>query len=339
MALQRRFLVGNFTLTSCVDLLGLHRTNSRTLIHLVSITSGGKRMKAAAALFVLASLAMATQPVISATDGPQGPPGKRGPVGPRGDKGPAGPQGPAGKPGPQGVKGPVGPQGDKGPTGPAGKQGPDGPVGPPGSAGIDCSQYNQQFHSYTHNRSSASIGEVVTIDDQRYRIIRMPFYEFGSGERYAITYPVWIADVKYCAPGNTCLESSSGFNSIGTYHDYDKVIDKCGVSINGYKALFRISDGMVYGSRIKPAGAGLIRPEYVVGGSPDASVSMQINETLVRLPYLFFMSISREDYQTTAVVTDDGDYVDEIQWDQIVHPVPNMERIKKIMNYVWIEKL
>lgn len=288
-------------------------------------------------------LAIATQQAIAATAGPQGPegppgpPGKRGPMGPRGDKGPPGPQGPAGKLGFKGVNGPVGPQGDKGPIGPAGKPGPNGPVGPPGSAGVDCNEHVNRFHPYAYSRTTASIGEIVTIDEQRYRILRMPFYEFGSGEHYAIIYPAAIKDVQDCVPGKTCFDGSSYLAGLGTSHDINEAVVKCGVSINGHKAILTISDGIrynPYNDYKSSARSYNYYPEYHVDGSQIGSISAQIKETSLSLSY--FMSTS---YQKTEVVTDDGDYTDEIQWDKIVHPDRNIEHLKKVMNYIWIEKL
>lgn len=140
-------------------------------------------------------------------EGPPGPRGKRGPVGPRGEQGPIGPAGKAGKPGPKGDRGPVGDRGDKGATGPVGNRGPDGPIGPPGGAGIVCNQ--QSFHPYTYHHKDSAIGQVISIDGDNYRIIRMPFYEFGSGGHYAVTYPepvsgsVFIVMQRAVTPGAT----------------------------------------------------------------------------------------------------------------------------------------
>ena len=303
-------------------------------------------MKRFFGMILLASLAISAQQTLSATtgaqgpDGPPGPPGKRGPIGPRGDKGPQGPQGPAGKAGkegPKGVKGSAGPQGDKGPTGPAGKQGPDGPVGPPGSAGVDCSKYNKRFHPYTYSRTAAGIGEIITIDDLRFRIIRMPFYEFGSGERYAVTYPVQISDVSNCALGKTCLDGSLYYRAnLSTSHAANEAAEKCGISVNGHKALFTLSDSINYA----PSNTGkssMYYPAYSVSGSSYGNVTLQIKETSVFLPLQ--ADFKSSSYQETDVVTDDGDYVDEIQWDKIVHPDRNIEHIKKLMNYIWVEKL
>lgn len=297
-------------------------------------------MKQVLGIILLASLAISAQQTLSATtgvQGPDGPPGKRGPIGPRGDKGPQGPQGPvgkAGKEGPKGGKGSAGPQGDKGPTGPTGKQGPDGPVGPPGSAGVDCSKYNNRFHPYTYSRTAAGIGEIITIDELRYRIIRMPFYEFGSGERYAVTYPVQITEVSNCAPGKTCLDGSRYDANLSTSHDVNEAVEKCGATVNGQKALFTISDSIGY-SPSNDYRASAYYPSYSVSGTQYGSVTIQVKETRVGLSLIYFTS----PYQKTDVVTDDGDYIDEIQWDKIAHPDRNIERIKKLMNYVWIERL
>ena len=289
-------------------------------------------MKKPLSILFMAFLAIATQQAIAATAGPEGPPGKRGPIGPRGDKGPPGPQGSAGKLGTKGVNGPVGPQGDKGPIGPAGKPGPNGPIGPPGSVGVDCSEHTKRFHPYTYSRTAASIGEVVTIDEQRYRIIRMPFYEFGSGEHYAIIYPAAIEDVQKCVPGKTCLDGSSYLAFLMTSHDISEAVGKCGASINGHKAIFTIDDGIQY----TPSNdyRNYYYPIYTVNGGQSGRVSAQIKET--HLSLFYHMTTS---YQKTDVVTDDGDYVDEIQWDRIIHPDRNIENLKKLMNYIWIEKL
>lgn len=278
-------------------------------------------MKGLIKVLFLTILAITTQQSIAATvgsqgpEGPPGPPGKRGPVGPRGDKGPPGPQGPAGKPGPKGVKGPVGSQGDKGPIGPAGKPGPNGPVGPPGSAGIDCNEHTNRFHPYTYSRTSSGIGEVIVIDDIRYRIIRIPFYEFATGEHYAVTYPV--------------KEGSSIYESFNTSHDINKSVEKCGVSVNGQKVLFSISDGIFYQAH------DIIRKlTFHVGDGVTGRISVQVKETSLSLFYIY-----NERYQTTDVLTNDGDYVDEIQWDKVTHPDRSIEHVKKLMNYFWIEKL
>jgi hypothetical protein len=299
-------------------------------------------MKRVLGMILLASLAISAQQALSATtgaqgpDGPSGPPGKRGPIGPQGPQGPQGPVGKAGKEGPKGGKGSVGPQGDKGPTGLVGKQGPDGPVGPPGSAGVDCSKYNNRFHPYSYSRTAAGIGEIITIDDLRYRIIRMPFYEFGSGERYAVTYPVQITEVSNCAPGKTCFDDSLYGASITTTHEVNEAVEKCGVTVNGQKALFTISDSIGYDSNNSYIGP-KSNPEYSVSGTQYGRVALQVKETSVGLS--LFTNYLTTTYQKTSVITDDGDYVDEIQWDKIVHPDRHIERIKRLMNYVWIEKL
>ena len=242
--------------------------------------------------------------------GPQGPKGARGPVGPRGDKGPTGPAGPAGKvglPGPKGERGPVGPMGDKGPVGPVGNKGQDGPIGPPGDGGINCN--NLQFHQYTYQRKSSSIGQTITVADKNFRIIRMPFYEFGSGEHYAVTYPAEVGR----------------YDGISTSHSIDNYVEKCGISLNGFRAGFTVRDDMNYNT---------YKSEFSVDGYQWVSMSAQIGQTNLVISYF-----RTSQYQSTKVNTDDGDYVDEILWNNIKHPDKNIEILQELMNYVWIERL
>jgi hypothetical protein len=194
--------------------------------------------------------------------------------------------------------------GDKGPTGPAGNKGPDGPVGPPGSAGVDCNK--EQFHPYSYSRKFSAIGQTITVADRNYKVIRVPFYEFGTGDHYAVTYP------------------DDGFVSISTSHAIDDYTQKCGIVLNGVKAAFKVRDIIDY------SGSG----NFTVNGHLWVSMSAQIGETNLYIAY--FRSSG---YQSTAIKTNDGDYVDEILWGDIQHPDKDIEFLQELMNYVWIEKL
>lgn len=275
---------------------------------------------------IIATLLLLTFPDLATpADGPMGPPGKRGPVGPRGDKGPQGPAGKPGKPGPQGERGPIGPAGDKGPSGPAGNRGPDGPIGPPGSAGIVCDK--QTFHPYSYHHKDSAIGQVVTLDGSNYRIIRMPFYEFGGGGHYAVTYPVKLTPTGNCKSDPAC---QTLYTQISTSHSVSEYVEKCGDDLNGFKATFKISDGISY----RTDNVFSENTVFADTGTQSGSIAIQVGETSLSIGF----SLSST-YQSGPVKTDDGDYVDEIDWDAIQHPDKNIEILKALMNYVWVEKL
>ena len=63
-------------------------------------------------------------------------------------------------------------------------------------AATDCNARHDE-HNISYNYVSSNPGDVVTINDVDYRIIRMPFVEFGSDKKFYVQFPVSVKDYGY----------------------------------------------------------------------------------------------------------------------------------------------
>jgi hypothetical protein len=71
-------------------------------------------------------------------------------------------------------------------------------------AATDCNARHDE-HNISYNYVSSNPGDLITINDVDYRIIRMPFVEFGSDKRFYVQYPQKVASYERFA--------------LNTYHD------------------------------------------------------------------------------------------------------------------------
>jgi hypothetical protein len=74
------------------------------------------------------------------------------------------------------------------------------------AAATDCNARHDE-HNLSYNYVASNPGDLITVNNTEYRIIRMPFVEFGSNKRFYVQYPVAVQEPQFAR------------QQLSTYHD------------------------------------------------------------------------------------------------------------------------
>lgn len=177
---------------------------------------------------------------------------------------------------------------------------------------------------YTYSYRSSEIGDVITIGGKEYKIVAMPFVEFGTGDRYYIKYPVQIN-----AYGSYVSASAS---IVATYL---KAGDSCFKdTLSGQKA--NITTGYSTSYSAMMGNYGETSPgNFMVTNNATIYAAVKINQTQISIYIFDYVN----EVQNTPIASGDFDMRDNIDWGALSVENTLVDNVKKAMDYVQIVKM
>ena len=177
---------------------------------------------------------------------------------------------------------------------------------------------------YTYSYHISQIGDEITIAGKKYKIVAMPFVEFGTGDHYYIKYPVEI-------------------NTYGTYVSTSAAVTttylKTGTScykdvLSGQKANIDISYSRIYSASMGSSDS-TSSGNFIIKNNAGIYANVKINQTQISI--YFWDNVN--DLQNTLITSGDFDMRDNINWDAVNADTTMVNNLKKMMDYVQIIKI
>lgn len=179
-----------------------------------------------------------------------------------------------------------------------------------------CTDSTNPHGAISYAAKSSSVGEQIAIGGNNYRMIKVPFVEFSSGDQYSLEYPVMESD---SSPG-------SFFSNFSTQHTNEDITCN-NATISGFPTF--IPD--VYESR-----------GYLLNNSNSnssttlslySSIIIKIDDTSLNI------LISASQVQSTAQVSNgDYDFTDNLDVDAMVDIPTLVTALDDLIDYVSITK-
>ncbi len=184
---------------------------------------------------------------------------------------------------------------------------------------------DKSVFSYHYKHTPSNIGDEVTIGDDKYKIVAVPFEEFGSKEHYYIKYPSKLdKDGKL----SSSVRLSYVMNSSSCYPDKIKNFP-AKISFGQYsRSIFTRNNYNV--------ATGKYENSMQVLDSTTAWGSVKINQTIIDLPYY---PSSSKTLQKKVISTKQYDFRDDIDWQKLNIQNQLIENSKKFFNYIDIVKV
>ncbi len=188
-----------------------------------------------------------------------------------------------------------------------------------------CAYASQQSHKVTYQAKSSTLGQIIILNDKKYRIVEVPFREFSSGDLYKIRLPVKEVTSKY-APSYV-----SGRLSTGHSNGHN---DCSSLTISGFPAqlFFNESRNISFSNESGQSGAE-IEFESTLGASISGSI--RIGETNVS----FYFTDTKSETTSTSTTTDDYDFTDNFEIDNMVHDNKIISPLDDLLDYIQITKV
>jgi hypothetical protein len=174
---------------------------------------------------------------------------------------------------------------------------------------------------YTYSYRASQIGDLISIGGKEYKIVAMPFVEFGTGDHYYIKYPIQI---------NKYGEYISASASI--YANYLKAGDSCFKdTLSGQKANITTGYATTYSASMRDTSAG----SFMVTNNATIYATIKINQTQINVYIVDYIN----EVQNTALTAGDYDMRDNIEWSAMSVDNALVDNIKRAMDYVQIVKI
>jgi hypothetical protein len=174
---------------------------------------------------------------------------------------------------------------------------------------------------YTYSYRTSQIGDIIRIGGKEYKIVAMPFVEFGTGDHYYIKYPIKI---------NQYGEYSNASASI--YATYLKAGDSCFKdTLAGQKANITTGYATAYSASMADGSSG----NFIVVNTATIYANIKINQTQISI----YIADYTNEVQNEAIASGDFDMRDNIKWDALSVDNTLVENIKQVMDYVQVVKM
>jgi hypothetical protein len=165
-------------------------------------------------------------------------------------------------------------------------------------------------HKIGYAQKTAAAGEVVTLNDTDYTIMRIPFATFDATPlRYSVFLPV---------------ETEGGFAFIQTTHSDAALATNA--TISGIPARITVGDSRTYTVTGLPG----VASQFTVSGNASASIDFKIGTTLVTLIF----SLERTD--TNAAVGTAVDLRNKAEWADYKDLTPQIAALNNLIDYIRI---
>jgi len=189
--------------------------------------------------------------------------------------------------------------------------------GSPGTSNCPASDgWWSSPHSISYTAKSATVGELISLGDSTYRMIKVPFVEFKSGDKYTILFPV--------------QESQSG--QIQSYFSTQHTSDDTACS-NSTVSGFPAFNAQVYENRnllFNNTGFSASTSQLTL----TYTSSIKVAETNISLS----LSVNTEE-TSTNVTTNDYDFSDDFDTSTMTHSAAQVTVLDDLLDYVQISKV
>ena len=166
---------------------------------------------------------------------------------------------------------------------------------------------------YTYKYAKSNTGEYITVGDENYTIVAMPFFEYETGDHYYIKYPVpyihyMTLDVSY-EPNDTSCYTHSISNFPAMYDD--------------------TTEGAWYGANFGSSVSTLSISKVIFSG-----IYIKINKTVLHLNFFEYKDIQ------TNPIEQSMDARDSIDWEKLdINKKILLDDIKTLLNHIEIIKI
>jgi len=176
---------------------------------------------------------------------------------------------------------------------------------------LSCGPAN--IHSLSYSAKPSSIGDEIIVENDTYRMVKVPFVEFATGTRYTITLPARL--------------NSNGDVFLNMSMSHSRGDPFCGATtVAGFPAATYISD---YRNMLL-ANTGSYNSSSTY--SVHAAVVLMINETTLQVS---FQVESREQEQLVAI--GDYDFSDDLDTGLMVHRSDLILAADDLIDYISIQ--
>lgn len=176
-----------------------------------------------------------------------------------------------------------------------------------------CTLYSRA-HSISYSARPSNIGDEIIFLGHTYRMIKVPFVEFATGERYTLMYP------EEAQPSGDVF-----FSFVNTWHE--RIAEPCvTTSVAGYPA--RIFVNEIRRTRVSNNGSTPSESSYTI----DVLLNIVVNETVVQLEVRIN---SLEQEQTVAI--GDYDFSDDLDTAFMLHRDDLIFAADDLIDYIVIQ--
>jgi hypothetical protein len=177
-------------------------------------------------------------------------------------------------------------------------------------------------HEPSYSYAAATPGDVVTVGPFTFRLVKMPFLEFGTGQPYAITMPMVIRPYK----------GGESMITLKTKHELATVVSDFEVS--GYPAILAEntdSRSVVVGAE---EGAGGVFTSTLQISQSSASVfTIAVEETTIKLT----IQISLVEDTVSGIALSEADFSLKPDWSKMQHSDLALSYVDELIDYIKIE--
>jgi hypothetical protein len=176
-----------------------------------------------------------------------------------------------------------------------------------------CTNYSRA-HSINYSARPSNIGDEIVFLGNTFRMIKVPFVEFSTGDRYTIMYP------EKAEPSGDVF-----FSFVNTWHE--GLAEKCvTTSVAGHPS--RIFLNEMRQTRVSNNGSTLSASTYQV----TAILHIVVNETLIQLN----IEVSSPE-QEQLVAIGDYDFSDDLDTALMQHRVDLVFAVDDLVDYIVIQ--
>lgn len=189
--------------------------------------------------------------------------------------------------------------------------------------GLEGNSSATSFHTISYGYKTSVPGDIVTINNSEYRVARLPFLEFSTNDRCAVTF----LDEAFI---------SSTYKSLYFRLDTNHVTHNCwnggeNIDVNGFQAtLSNVRDSRTYSFSHSNDSA-----NFDTRNSYQVTLCFYIGETQVDMTTYF----EKIEQPRDSVLLDDFDMTDNINWVNHGHDNLIINAIDDFIDYIKIEKL
>ncbi len=171
-------------------------------------------------------------------------------------------------------------------------------------------------HSISYAAKSATVGELISLGGNNYRMIKVPFVEFKSGDQYTILFPVQVTESgkiqSYFSTQHTSADTTCSNGTVSGYPAFNAQIYE--------------NRNLLFNNTGFSASTSNLTFTY--------SASIKVGETNISLS----LSANTEETSTNVVI-DDYDFSDDYDTSAMTHSGAQVTVLDDLLDYVQISKV
>lgn len=175
-----------------------------------------------------------------------------------------------------------------------------------------------RFHTISYSHKESNLGDEIEVEGRKYFIIKAPFKDLRTQEKYSIKYPV-ASDYS-----NSYVNTYENIDHQDFAHNHCETLTISGYPVTGTA----VSDS--FNMRLNNFGGTLADLEY----NANYWLYITINES----QFSIFYGMTKV-LQTVTVNANDFDFTDDFDYDLIVHQPDIIQAIDDLIDYIEIEKI